>query len=240
MDDLFTNINALLFSPAFTLFGAPTTWLEVIGFITGAICVYGVVIQKIWNYYWAVFNTLAWALLFWTYGLYMDGVLQLAFLVLSVYGWFKWMYGGTEGKDTLPVVKATRKQWAVLTVITIVATVAIASLSFWFQSSFLETVQTTFIIDASILTFSLLATYMQTKKIFEAWWIWIGIDVVSIPLYVYKGLVLTAIEYVVFLLLCIQGLLVWRKTLRKQTVEAVDNIIDNVALNIPNLPDTEK
>lgn len=216
MNNILETFNSWLLTPAFEAFGTPTTWLEIIGFLTGIICVYGVVIQKIWNYYWAVLNAGSWALLFWGYGLYMDGILQLAFIALSVYGWWKWTYGGNKGKDTLPVVKTNNKQWLVLGTLTLLATALVATFSHWFQTTVFETVQTTFILDASILTFSLLATFMQARKMFESWWVWIAIDVVSIPLYIYKGLTLTALVYIIFLALCIKGLIAWRKELKQE------------------------
>ena len=48
------------------------------------------------------------------------------------------------------------------------------------------------------------------RKLLESWWIWILADLVYIPLYIYKGLVLTSVLYFVFLLLCIFGLRQWR------------------------------
>jgi nicotinamide mononucleotide transporter len=68
--------------------------------------------------------------------------------------------------------------------------------------------------DAFVLAASLLATWGQAQKIIEQWWVWIVVDVVSIPLYVSKGLWLTAILYIGFLALCIDGLRRWTAELR--------------------------
>jgi nicotinamide mononucleotide transporter len=68
--------------------------------------------------------------------------------------------------------------------------------------------------DGSVLTLSLAATYGQARKLLESWWIWILVDVLSIPLYVVRGLYPTAVLYALFLALCIVGLRAWRRELQ--------------------------
>jgi nicotinamide mononucleotide transporter len=67
--------------------------------------------------------------------------------------------------------------------------------------------------DASILTLSLAATYGQAQKLLESWWVWIVVDVVSVPLYVSRALYPTALLYAVFGGLCVKGLMEWTFTL---------------------------
>lgn len=193
--------------PLFVSFGAPTTVLEVIAFVAGGLCVWAISKQYRWNYPVAIVNAAAFLLLFWGVGLYADAILQVVFIILSLYGFFKWTYGGKEGKNSLPVVNINKKELIVSAPLTLIAIAGAA----WFLHS--NTTSTVYIADASILVLSLLATWFQTKKVLEAWWIWIVVDIISIPLYFYKGLALTGILYVVFLALCIQGLFAWTKDL---------------------------
>jgi nicotinamide mononucleotide transporter len=51
---------------------------------------------------------------------------------------------------------------------------------------------------------------MQSRKWIENWWVWIAVDILSVGLYIYKGLLLFALLYAVFMAMCIAGLLEWR------------------------------
>jgi nicotinamide mononucleotide transporter len=68
--------------------------------------------------------------------------------------------------------------------------------------------------DAFTTVLSLLATWSQTRKKLESWWLWILADLIYVPLYLYKDLTLTALLYVGFLALCIVGLVRWTRELR--------------------------
>jgi nicotinamide mononucleotide transporter len=67
--------------------------------------------------------------------------------------------------------------------------------------------------DAAVLCLSLAATYGQARKLLESWWTWIAVDVLSVPLYVVRGLYPTAALYAVFLALCVCGLRAWSREL---------------------------
>ena len=68
--------------------------------------------------------------------------------------------------------------------------------------------------DAVTTALSLMAVYGQAKKRWESWLLWMAADVIYVPLYLHKGLTLTAILYVGFFLLCVKGLVAWRRDLR--------------------------
>ncbi len=193
---------------AFTLLGADTSRMEVIGFVTGALCVWLVARQNSWNWPIGAVNNLAFFALFTTAGIYADAWLQVVYLALALYGWWSWLRGGQE-RGTLRVSRTTRDQWRILALVGLPATAALT----WILG--VATTSTVPLPDAATTVLSLLATWGQARKKVESWWLWIAADIVYVPLYAYKNLWLTAILYVGFLALCALGLRSWRADLRE-------------------------
>lgn len=193
---------AFLNSTAFSAFGAPTSWAEVFGFVTGAWCVYLVGRQSILNWPIGIVNNLVWILLFATAGLYADSGLQIVYIALAVWGWSNWARGRVGG--VLPVTGTSATEWVRLAAVGVAGTTAITVL--------LDTATTSTVSfwDAVTTMLSLLATWGQATKRWESWLLWIAADLIYIPLYLHKGLTLTALLYTGFLLLCVRGLIAWR------------------------------
>ncbi len=114
--------------PLFTVIGTPISWTEVLGFGSGAVCVWLVARQHIANWPIGIANNLFFILLFTGSGLYADAGLQLVFIALAVYGWWTWAHGGGPGSDDLPVARTSRTEWVWLGTAGAVGTVALALL----------------------------------------------------------------------------------------------------------------
>ncbi|MFF9343015.1 MULTISPECIES: nicotinamide riboside transporter PnuC [unclassified Streptomyces] len=192
--------------PLFTLLDTPVAWTEVLGFGSGALCVWLVARQHLANWPVGIANNLFFVLLFTQAGLYADAGLQIVFIVLAAYGWWTWTHGGGPGSaGALPVRRTTRTEWTWLLAAGAVGTLALtllldratdSTVPFW---------------DALTTGLSLMATYGQCRKRLESWWLWIAADVVYVPLYAYKGLYLTSLLYVGFMALCVAGLRGWSR-----------------------------
>jgi nicotinamide mononucleotide transporter len=196
-----------LLSVAFTAFGVGTTWAEVLGFGTGLVNVGLLVRRHILNWPVGILNVLLLMVVFWSVGLYADATLQIVYVLLGAYGWWAWQYGGAR-RTPLTVRSTTPPEWLLLAVAGVLLTGGL-----WL---FLDrlTGSTVPLADALTTALSLLATYGQTRKLVESWWLWIAADLIYIPLYAYKDLWLTALLYVAFLLLCILGLRAWQAARR--------------------------
>jgi nicotinamide mononucleotide transporter len=195
-------------STALTAFGETTTWAEVLGFVTGLLDVWLVVRQHILNWPLGILNVALLMLVFWAAGLYADAGLQILYVLLGAYGWWAWLYGGTD-RTRLAVRVTTATEWLAQAAAGVVLTGAL-----WLFLARL-TDSTVPFADAVTTALSLLATYGQSRKLLENWWLWIAADLIYIPLYGYKGLWLTALLYVAFLALCLVGLRAWQSALRK-------------------------
>ena len=191
---------------AFHLFSTPVTWTEVIADLTGLLCVWWVARQVIWNWPAGLANNVFFLLLFTDAKLYGDAALQVVFFVLGVYGWVQWR--NRRARVELPVRVTTAAEWRWLGV---AAGLGWAACYLWLDRVTDSPVP---FWDSLVLILSLVATYGQTKKLVESWWVWIAVDLISIPLYVSRDLVPTAGLYVVFLVLCVIGLRDWQRSLR--------------------------
>lgn len=196
------DVLAPLQQPLFTLLDTPVSWVEVLGFGSGALCVWLVARRHIANWPVGIANNLFFILLFAGAGLYADAALQVVYVALAAYGWWSWAAAGSAAQR-LSVSRTDRRTWAVLAPATVIATVLLtvlldratdSTVPFW---------------DALTTALSLAATYGQCRKKIESWYLWIAADLVYIPLYAYKGLYLTSLLYAGFLLLCLVGLRGW-------------------------------
>lgn len=209
MRDILEALLAPFTATAFELFGAPTSWGEIAGFVTGALCVWLVARQNIWNWPVGMANNVFFLLLFAVAGLYADSTLQVVYLVLAGYGWWAWLHGG-QARTELEVSRTGPGQWAALAVAGALGTAVLV----WVLTTF--TSSTVPLADAATTMLSLLATWGQTRKKLESWWLWITADLIYVPLYQYKGLTLTAVLYLGFLALCVLGLRSWTRDLRSR------------------------
>ncbi|MFI1017300.1 nicotinamide riboside transporter PnuC [Streptomyces sp. NPDC020965] len=208
-----TDLLDPLREPLFTVLDTPVSWTEVLGFGSGALCVWLVTRQHLANWPVGIANNLFFVLLFTQAGLYADAGLQIVFIALAAYGWWTWTHGGGPGSDRLPVRRTSRTEWIWLLAAGAVGTLGItllldhatdSTVPFW---------------DALTTALSLTATYGQCRKRLESWWLWIAADLVYIPLYAHKELYLTSLLYTGFLALCLLGLRDWSRDLRTRRPE---------------------
>ena len=184
---------------------------ELLGFLTGVANVWLLARQVLWNWPVGIANNLLYFAVFVHSGLYGDAGLQLVYATLGVYGWWTWSHPASEstaGRVSLAVTRTSRATWARL----IPATAGAAIGLYFFLKRFTDSTVPQW--DGLTTALSLAATYGQTKKLLESWWIWIAADLIYIPLYIYKDLRLTSALYAIFMILCVVGLREWWKALK--------------------------
>lgn len=192
----------------------PTTVLEVIGFLTGALCVWLLVKQNIWNWPVGIINAVMFIVLFYQSRLYADMALQFIYVVLGFLGWYWWLRGG-DNKTELKVQKTSLNHGVALLIIGTATT-------FGMYSYLLSINDSAPFLDALTTVMSLTAQYMLTRKLIENWAVWIAADIIYICLYASRGLYLTSVLYAVFLAMCIAGLIEWRKSRNPQLIATVE------------------
>lgn len=188
----------------------PVDTVEALGFATGGVCVWLVVREHALNFPIGLANNVFFAVLFWNARLYADVGLQVVFFALGVFGWWNWLYGG-KAHGALVVTRTKRVEWAAILCFVVFGVWGLRHLlilvngaaPFW---------------DAMTTILSLVAQYLLCQKRYENWFFWIAVDLICVPLYLSRGLPLTAFLYGIFLLLCIMGVWQWTRSLKRGKV----------------------
>jgi len=154
----------------------------------------------------ALVNVALFFALFYKSGLYSDMGLQVVYFVLSLYGWYEWLYGG-KGHTELRVSRTSVRTGAVLAAIALVGWTALSRITARLPGVALPS------LDAALTTASLIAQWMMTRKLLENWALWVVLDVVYVGMFIFKGLYLTAANYAVYLVLAVLGHVAWKRSL---------------------------
>src|SRR5260221_7152918 len=185
-------------------------WQELAGFVSGALCVWLLVRQNIWNWPIGIANNVVYVIVFYKSGLYADSGLQFVYMAIALYGWWNWLHGGVNHAE-LKVPRASATGILGYLAIAAVAT----GVLYWLLR---HTPSNVPFADGLTTALFLTAQYMMSRKVVENWWFWIIGDVLVIGLYTYKHLYLTSALYLVFTAMSVAGLLEWRKAARKRGV----------------------
>jgi nicotinamide mononucleotide transporter len=198
---------AVALRPAFTAFGSPITWLELVAVVL-ALWMVGCNL-RVRPLAWplAIASSALYGLLFWDARLYGDAALQLVFIAVACWGWWQWLRGTDDQGRPLHV---NRLPPAVL-----VRALAAALLAWPLLGAFLDLFTDTDVPywDAFPTTLSLLGQWLLGRKHIENWPTWIAVNTVSVGLFAYKGLWLTVVLYAVFVGLSVAGWRAWQRRL---------------------------
>ena len=144
------------------------------------------------------------------WGLLGDMIINGYYFIMSIYGWHLWTRK-KDGKTVIPISKTTKKQHLISLGIFIITFVfvfivyaAFDKFNHW--SAYLDTITTALFF---------VAMWLMAKRKIENWIYWIIGDIITVPLYFYKGLTFSSILYFVLTIIAIYGYLAWKKNLNK-------------------------
>lgn len=201
--DVLTALAAPLNTVVFVLGNDQVSWAELLGFVTGAACVYLTVRASVANFPVGIANAAFFLILFAATQLWANAGLQVLYIGLGFAGWWQWLYGGAQHRR-LEVRSAGRREIVGCLIFVAAATAGLYVL--------LRSVDDAApFLDALTTALSLAAQWLLNGKRIQTWYFWIAADLIYIPMYAAKGLVLTAVVYVLFLALCVAGLRAWRR-----------------------------
>jgi nicotinamide mononucleotide transporter len=136
---------------------------------------------------------------------YFDTFINSYYIYMSFAGWFAWK---KQNNGEIAVQKLTTKKLNLSLLIGFPLTFLLA---FWADQYTDASIP---YLDAFTTVFSIIATWMVVKKYLENWLFWIVIDAVAAGMYFYKELYLTALLFILYTIIAINGFFKWKKLLR--------------------------
>lgn len=141
--------------------------------------------------------------------LYSDALLQIFFVAFTLYGWWHWWRGVVEEGD-VRVEPLSSRGWIAGLTAGAIGAVVLGWLMVRVGAALPH-------LDATLASYSLVASWWGARKHIANWWLWIAIDVIYIGEYLYKDLRATALLYAGLVMLAVLGLRDWRRAAALQT-----------------------
>lgn len=163
--------------------------------------------ENIWCWFCAAVSTSIYVVVYFGAKLYMESILNIFYLAMAIYGWLVWR-SGTSDSAELPVVV-----WPVRThLIAISSIILCVSVSGYLLSK--RTDAAFPYVDSATTFAAMWATFLVARKVLENWWYWLIIDAVSVVIYWSRGLELTSVLFIVYVVMIPFGLQSWTKSWR--------------------------
>jgi nicotinamide mononucleotide transporter len=190
--------------------------LEIIAFVFGIGSVWYAKNENIMVYPTGIICTVITVYLLYVNEYFGDMMMNFYYSVMSIYGWWNWSRKKGD-KILVPISRASTKEkfiGLVLFILTMLITYAV-------YRGYDYDMQIPNYID--IVTSGIFFTamwYMANKKL-ENWTLWIIADIITIPLYAYRGLGMLSLQYLIFTILAVLGYIEWKKSLNNRSQTAL-------------------
>jgi nicotinamide mononucleotide transporter len=207
-------------------------YIEVFGAITGIIYVFLEIRQTIWLWPLGIVTSGAYVLIFFSGKLYADMSLQAYYVVISVLGWYWWVRGagqrargeelrakgrGQRAEDSGLVTQSLKQGLAVtriklkLAAVLFTVFIILYAVMFFILSRLTDSPVPEW--DSFLTSLSIIATWMLARKIYEHWYLWVVVNILSVVLYFWRGLYPTVVLYIIYGTMSFIGLRTWKKTI---------------------------
>jgi len=187
-------------------------YIEVFGAVTGIVYVFLEIRQKIWLWPVGIITSAVYIWIFFASKFYADMSLQGYYLVISFIGWYWWVKGtGHRAQGSGHELSVTSLKWKTGLILGVIF-VFLYFVMYLVLSNLTDSPVPEW--DSFITSLSIVATWMLARKIFEHWYLWIIVNLVSAVLFISRGLYPTVILYIVYCIMSFAGLKVWKKTIR--------------------------
>ena len=177
-------------------------------FIFGVLSVYFAKKENVLVYPTGIICTILSVYIMFNAKYYADMSINIYYSIMSIYGWYHWTRK-KNGQTEFPIswMNSLEKKWAIfLFIITVIFIIFIYNFFDKFTSW-------TAYVDTFTTGLFFVGMWLMAKRKIENWIFWIVGDIVSIPLYFFKGYTVTAIQFLVFTIIAFYGYKEWKKIL---------------------------
>ena len=180
------------------------TWQEIVAVFFGLLSVWYAKKENILVFPTGIISVLLYVYICYNWKLYADMGVNFYYFVMSVYGWIVWSTK-SDGDQVTPIAKNTSQE----NIISISLFILFFLMMAYVLSRFTDSDVPYW--DSLTTGIFLVGMWLMAKKKIENWIAWIIGDLISIPLYAYKGLYLTSFQFIVFLGIAIAGYIEWKR-----------------------------
>lgn len=182
--------------------------VESLGVVFSLLFVFFNAREKIICWFFGILSSAIYIYIFFSTSLYGDSILQFYYLIIAIYGWISW----SSKRDNSPAIEVKSLPFSLISKWLILGVLLTPVFGYYLDSYTDSDVP---YYDGATTVFSFIATWMMTRKIIQNWLLWVVVDIACTALYLYKGLYLTSILFVLYTLMAIYGYLEWRKHLNE-------------------------
>ncbi|MEX0287641.1 MAG: nicotinamide riboside transporter PnuC [Flavobacteriaceae bacterium] len=186
------------------------TVLEIIAVFFGLLSVWFSKQNNIWVYPTGMISTAIFVYLLLQWGLLGDMMINAYYFIVSIFGWYVWTRKVDIDQYT-PISKTTAKENRI-SIFIFTATLIFVYIVY---EVFDKWTSWTAYVDTLTTAIFFVGMWLMAKRKIENWIYWIIGDVISVPLYFYKGLTFTSLQYFIFTIIAIFGYFAWKKHLNK-------------------------
>jgi nicotinamide mononucleotide transporter len=186
-------------------------FLELTAVVFGIISVLFARKNNILVYPTGLVSTLIYVYILLEWKLFGDFIINIYYSVMSILGWYLWTRK-KNGATEFPISVMNRKDYLISSII-FTGTLLFVALVYYFFDKFTHW---TAYVDTLTTAMFFVGMWLMAKRKIENWLLWIVADIISVPLYFYKGLTFSSIQFLLFTIIAILGYIEWRKFLQKQ------------------------
>ena len=184
--------------------------LEIIAVFFGFLSVWFSKNNNILVFPTGMINTSIFVYLLLKWSLLGDMIINAYYFIMSIYGWYFWLKG--TNNTVTPISKVSNKDIRIVILLFISSSVFVSLVYSFFDKW--ETIVSYIDILTTAIFFA--AMWLMAKRKVESWIFWIVGNIISIPLYLHKGLAFTSIQYFIFTVIAIAGYIKWKELYNKQ------------------------